>query len=250
VRNPGGLRRFRKASGEVVLQEFIRGQEFTVDVYAGLDGVPRVAVPRQRLQVRAGEVAKGLTMRHEGIISESMRLVSALEDCVGVVTCQCRLTKGGEVKFFDLNPRFGGGVPLAILRLSGIYGPGRNGFVTLQAGRARRLVKPGQVFNRIHVDDLVTTLLASMERPCAGRIYNVSDDEPAPADVVTTHAAELLGLVPPPAEPFAEAELSPFARHFYNENRRVHNGRIKRELGVRLRYPSYREGLAALAAAA
>lgn len=114
VRNPGGLRRFRKGSDDVVLQEFIRGQEFTVDVYAGLDGVPRVAVPRQRLQVRAGEVAKALTVRHEGIIRESMRLVSALEDCVGVITCQCRLAKAGEVKFFDLNPRFGGGVPLAI----------------------------------------------------------------------------------------------------------------------------------------
>jgi carbamoyl-phosphate synthase large subunit len=98
----------------MVIQECLRGPEFTVDVYAGLDGVPRVAVPRQRLQVRGGEVAKALTVRNEAVIGEAMRLVAALRECAGVITCQCRHTPAGDVKFFDLNPRFGGGVPLAI----------------------------------------------------------------------------------------------------------------------------------------
>ncbi|MCF7992369.1 MAG: SDR family oxidoreductase [Thiohalocapsa sp.] len=141
-------------------------------------------------------------------------------------------------------------IPAHVFRLPGIYGPdGRSAVDAVLAGRARRIVKRGQIFNRIHVDDLVTTLLASMQRPCAGRVYNVSDDEPAPADAVIAYAATLLGMEPPPEEPFEDAELSPFARHFYSESRRLRNERIKRELGVVLRYPSYREGLGAIAGA-
>ncbi|TCT18103.1 SDR family oxidoreductase [Thiobaca trueperi] len=140
--------------------------------------------------------------------------------------------------------------PAQVFRLPGIYGPeGRNVIDSLEAGRARRIVKPGQVFNRIHVDDLVAVLLAALERPHAGRIYNLSDDEPAPADEVLCHAAALMGIEPPPAEPFEEAGLSPFARHFYAECKRVSNQRIKQELGVHLRYPTYREGLRAIAEA-
>lgn len=99
---------------ESVIQEYVQGTEFTVDVYAGLDGVPRVAVPRQRIEVRAGEVAKARTVRHPEIIRQSMKLVEALKACVGVVTIQCFLTPGGEIKFIEVNPRFGGGVPLSI----------------------------------------------------------------------------------------------------------------------------------------
>jgi nucleoside-diphosphate-sugar epimerase len=145
--------------------------------------------------------------------------------------------------------------PVALFRLPGIYGPqGRNPIDALWTGRARRIVKPGQVFNRIHVDDLVAALLASMDRDArradsGPHLYNVCDDEPAPADAVLVHAAELLGLTPPPAIPFATAQLSAFARHFYLENRRIRNERIKRELGIQLRYPTYREGLAAIVAA-
>ena len=138
------------------------------------------------------------------------------------------------------------GLPVHICRLAGIYGPGRNAFMNLKEGTARRIVKPGQVFSRIHVEDIANVLEASIARPRPGAIYNVCDDEPAPPDEVVTHAAELMGVEPPPAQPYETAELSPMARTFYKDNRRVRNERIKRELGVTLAYPSYREGLAAL----
>ncbi len=138
------------------------------------------------------------------------------------------------------------GLGAQVFRLAGIYGPGRNALVNLRDGTARRIVKPGQVFSRIHVADIVAVLLASMERPAPGRVYNVCDDEPAPPQDVVAFAAELLGMPPPPEEPFETATLSAMARTFYQDNRRVRNDRIKGELGVRLTYPTYREGLRAL----
>jgi len=114
VHNRQALKRFGQHTSRFIIQECVRGTEFTVDVYAGLDGVPRVAVPRERLQVRAGEVTKGRTVRHAEIIRKSMQAVEALAECVGVITIQCFLTAEGAIKFFDLNPRFGGGVPLSI----------------------------------------------------------------------------------------------------------------------------------------
>ena len=141
------------------------------------------------------------------------------------------------------------GLPLHIFRLAGIYGPGRGPFAKVRAGTARRIVKPGQVFSRIHVDDIATTLEASIARPDPGRVYNVCDDEPAPPQDVVSYAADLLGIAPPVEQPFETADLSPMARTFYADNRRVRNGRIKSELGVGLAYPTYREGLRALLAA-
>lgn len=138
------------------------------------------------------------------------------------------------------------GLPVHIFRLAGIYGPGRNAIRQLLDGTARRIVKPGQVFSRIHVDDIATVLEASMARPNPGQIYNVCDDEPAPPQDVVRFAAELLGVPPPPEEPFETAALSPMARSFYRDNRRVRNARIRSELGVQLAYPTYREGLRAL----
>ena len=138
------------------------------------------------------------------------------------------------------------GKAVQVFRLSGIYGPGRNPFVKLREGKAQRIIKRDQVFNRIHVDDIATTLGASLDRPRNGAIYNVTDDEPAPPQVVTEHAADLAGLPLPPAVDFETAELSPMARSFYGENKRVRNRLIRKELGVRLAYPTYREGLAAL----
>jgi nucleoside-diphosphate-sugar epimerase len=141
------------------------------------------------------------------------------------------------------------GTPVHIFRLAAIYGPGRSPFDALRAGTAKRIDKPGQVFSRIHVEDLASVLLASIERPRAGAVYNVCDDEPAaPADVVAD-AARLLGMPAPLLVPFETAELSPMAKSFYDDNKRVSNALMKQELGVTPRYPSYREGLAAILAA-
>lgn len=149
-----------------------------------------------------------------------------------------------EAGWLDLHRRRG--VPVHIFRLAGIYGPGRNALEAVKAGTARRVVKPDQVFSRIHVTDLVATLRASMAGPRPSRIYNVCDDEAAPPQDVIAFAASLLGVEPPPLEDFSTAALSPMAKSFYDDNKRVSNRRIKEELGVTLRYPTYREGLKAL----
>jgi dTDP-4-dehydrorhamnose reductase len=139
------------------------------------------------------------------------------------------------------------GRPVQVFRLAGIYGPGRSALDKLRAGTARRIVKPGQVFNRIHVEDIASVLEASIARPRVGAIYNVADDEPAPPEDVIAYGAELLGIEPPPEIPFEDADLTPMARSFYGDSRRISNARIKSELGVTLAYPNYREGLRALA---
>lgn len=138
------------------------------------------------------------------------------------------------------------GKAIHIFRLSGIYGPGRNALVKLRDGTARRLVKPGQVFNRIHVADIAGALTASITRPDPGRIYNVTDDEPAPPQDVVAFAAQLLGMEPPPELPFDATTLTPMAASFYSENKRVSNRRLTAELDYSLRYPTYREALKAL----
>ena len=149
-----------------------------------------------------------------------------------------------EAGWLELHRRHG--LPVHVFRLAGIYGPGRSALDTVRQGRAQRVDKPGQVFSRIHVADIVQVLRASMARPDPGAIYNVCDDDPAPPEAVVAYACRLLGLPPPPLVPFAEAELTPMARSFYDDNKRVANRRIKEELGVRLRYPGYRDGLDAL----
>lgn len=140
------------------------------------------------------------------------------------------------------------GLPVHVFRLAGIYGPGRNAVIDARAGTARRIHKPGQVFSRIHVDDIAAVALASMARPNPGRVYNVCDNEAAPGEDVVAHAFRLIGKEPPPALPFTEAAagMSEMARSFYADNKRVRNDRIKRELGVILRYSNYRIGLEAL----
>ena len=137
------------------------------------------------------------------------------------------------------------GLPLHIFRLAGIYGPGRGPFAKVREGKARRIVKEGQVFSRIHVEDIAGVLMASIARPDPGAVYNVCDDDPAPPQDVIAYAAALLDLPVPPAVPFDEADLSPMARSFYSESKRVRNDRMK-ALGYKLRYPSYRDGLPAL----
>ena len=134
---------------------------------------------------------------------------------------------------------------VAILRLAGIYGPGRNALVTLRGGTARRIIKPGQVFNRIHVDDIASAIMAAITHNSGGT-WNVCDDEPAPPQDVITYAAQLMGIAPPAEEAFATAEMSAMARSFYASSARVSNAKLKRELDLTLAYPTYRHGLDAL----
>ncbi|MEQ8651309.1 MAG: SDR family oxidoreductase [Kiloniellales bacterium] len=137
-------------------------------------------------------------------------------------------------------------LPVAVFRLAGIYGPGRNLLRDLKSGKARRVIKAGQVFNRIHVEDIGGAVMAAMERPEKAGIFNLADREPAAQSEVVLEAARLLGVAPPPAKPIDEVELSPMAQRFWTENRRVSSRRIAKDLGYTLRYPTYREGLAGL----
>jgi nucleoside-diphosphate-sugar epimerase len=130
-----------------------------------------------------------------------------------------------------------------IFRLAGIYGPGRNVILNLRDGTAKRAIKPGQIFSRIHVEDIAGVLLASIAKPNPGRAYNVADDEPCPPQDVVEYAAKMLGLPVPPDVPFEQAQLSPMARSFYEDSKRVSNQRVKQELGHQFKYPSFRNGL-------
>ena len=151
-----------------------------------------------------------------------------------------------EAGWFELGRSCG--FPMTVFRLPGIYGPGRSAFDRLREGRARRITAPGQVFSRIHVDDLAAGLTASISRPRAGGIYNLCDDEPAPNSEVVAYAAGLLGMAPPPEVSLKDAGLSPTAMRFYGESKRISNALAKAELGWRPVYPTYREGLAAILA--
>ena len=138
------------------------------------------------------------------------------------------------------------GIPVHVFRLSGIYGPERNVLKALIEGRAQRVRKENHVFSRIHVDDITNTLMASIKKPHPGSIYNVGDDEPAAHEDVVAYGSKLLGTTPPPLVTFENAKISPLAKSFYIESRRVNNARIKSELNIKLKYPNYREGLDAL----
>ena len=135
------------------------------------------------------------------------------------------------------------GKAVMVFRLPGIYGPGRSTLDDLRGGEARRIIKPEQVFNRIHVADIAASIAAGIAAPRADRVYNVTDDEPGPPQDVVAFGAELLGMPVPPGLDFATTELTPMARSFYSESKRVSNARLHQELGVKLKYPTYREGL-------
>lgn len=137
-------------------------------------------------------------------------------------------------------------VPLDVLRLAGIYGPGRGPFAKLRNGTARRIIKPNQVFSRIHVEDAARAAEAALIRSAPGQIYNICDDEPLPPQDIMTMAAELLGVSPPPEVDFETADMSPMARSFYGDSKRVRNARMKRDLGVTLAHPTARAGLEAI----
>ena len=168
-------------------------------------------------------------------------------DWVDEVTPLAPSTKRGEARVkAEAQWQSIEGLPLHIFRLAGIYGPGRGPFSKVRKGTARRIIKDGQVFSRTHVDDIAQVLHASINAPNPGGIYNVCDDDPAPPQDVIAHAAELLGLPVPPATRFEDADMSPMARSFYAESKKVRNDRIKEELGIKLKYPDYKSGLKAL----
>ena len=151
---------------------------------------------------------------------------------------------GAERSWLKLHSDFG--VPVHVFRLAGIYGPGRNQLLNVRDGSAKRIIKPGQIFSRIHVEDIAGALAASIAKPNPGRAYNVCDDEPCPPQEVVEFAANLLGLPLPPEIPFEQAELSSMAKSFYADSKRVSNRRMKTELSYKLLYPNYRDGLRAL----
>ncbi len=134
-------------------------------------------------------------------------------------------------------------LPVHVFRLAGIYGPGRSALDSVRAGIARRIIKPGHAFSRVHVDDSVQVLMHSFAKPNPRAVYNVTDDEAAPSHEVIAYACRLLGQAPPPLVRFEEANLAPITLSFYSENKRVKNDKIKQELGVQLKYPDYRSGL-------
>ncbi|MCX7324286.1 MAG: SDR family oxidoreductase [Hyphomicrobiales bacterium] len=149
-----------------------------------------------------------------------------------------------ELGWLDLGVASGKAVQ--VFRLAGIYGPGRNQLVSIADGSARRIIKAGQKFSRIHVEDIAGACLASLDRPDPGAVYNVADNEPAPPQDVIAFAAGLLGLPAPREEPFDSATLSPMARSFYMDSRQISNAKLRTRLGYVMRYPTYREGLTAL----
>ncbi len=210
----------------------------------GDEGDPVLAALRDEIAARAGQFAWVGYLSTTGVYGDHQG------DWVDEATPLTPATKRGIARMkaeaaWAAIP----GLPLHIFRLAGIYGPGRGPFSKVRNGTARRIIKPGQVFSRTHVADIAQVLLASINTPNPGAAYNVCDDDPAPPEDVIAYAAELLGMPIPPAEDFAAAEMTPMARSFYAESKKVRNDRIKDELGVKLLYPDYRSGLLALFAA-
>jgi nucleoside-diphosphate-sugar epimerase len=152
--------------------------------------------------------------------------------------------KSAEEAWLDLCMKHG--LPVHLFRLAGIYGAGRNALESVRDGTAKRVIREGQIFSRIHVEDIAGILEASMHKPNPGRAYNVADNEACPPQDVIAYAAELLGVEPPPEVPFEQAELSPMARSFYMDSKRVSNARVREELGYEFLYPGYRVGLRSL----
>lgn len=217
-----------------------------LSVPPGADGDPVLIHHGGDIAARAGDIAWAGYLSTTGVygdraggwVDESSALTPATERGRRRVDAEadwCRLWQES-------------GLPIHLFRLAGIYGPGRSALETVRSGKARRVVKEGQVFSRTHVADIATILEASIAQPNPGAAYNVCDDDPAPPQEVVTHACELLGVTPPPEIAFEDAEMSEMGRSFYAESKRVSNRRIKEELGVALAYPDYRAGLAALLA--
>jgi nucleoside-diphosphate-sugar epimerase len=227
---------------------------------SALDGVTHIliSIPPDELgdpvlDVHGADIARLRSLRWLGYLSTTgvygTRDGGWVDETSELHPSSTRGKRRAETEAGWLELRRSRGAPVHIFRLAGIYGPGRSAFDALRAGAAKRIDSPGQLFSRIHVDDIASLLLASIARQRPGAIYNVCDDEPAAQSDVVGHAARLLGIEPPPLVPLAQADLSPMARSFYADNKRVSNALIKSELGVALAYPNYLAGLAAILAA-
>jgi nucleoside-diphosphate-sugar epimerase len=211
----------------------------------GAEGDPVIARNRPQLAARARQVTWAAYLSTTGVYGDHAGGWVDEDTPLTPNTERGEKRVEAETQWLDLWRETG--FPIHLFRLAGIYGPGRNQLLSIRDGSARRVIKPGQVFSRIHVEDIARVLEASMAHPHPGRAYNVCDDEACPPQDVIAYAAELLGRPVPRDIPFAEADLSPMARSFYADSKRVSNARIRSELGVTLAYPTYREGLTALA---
>jgi nucleoside-diphosphate-sugar epimerase len=234
------------AFGEALLPVLARAQILLVCAPPGDDGDPALARFGREIAA-APELERIVYLSSVGVYGDcgGAWVDEASPTAPSSPRSRWRLAAEGQWRALGAERR----VPVDVLRLAGIYGPERNALAKLRTGEARRIVKPGQVFNRIHVDDIAEVVRRLVEAGRAGEIWNVADEEPAPPQDVVAFAAELLGLAPPPEEAFETASLSPMARSFYDDNRRVAVEKLRRELDYRWLYPTYREGLAALAAA-
>ncbi len=221
-----------------------RASHILISAGPDTEGDPVLRAAADEIKAAAAEIAWAGYLSTTGVYGDAGGEWVDEASSLNPATERGRRRVAAETEWCDLAKI--SGLPLHIFRLAGIYGPGRGPFSKVRSGAARRIIKPGQVFSRIHVEDIAQVLGASMNRPNPVRAYNVCDDDPAPPQDVIEFAAELLGVPAPPAVPFERADLSPMARSFYAESKRVSNARIKNELGIRLIYPTYRDGLRAL----
>jgi nucleoside-diphosphate-sugar epimerase len=255
IRNPGDAPRLARIGAEAVLlddAEAIAAQTALADAILvtappGADGCPALPILTPAL-AKAGAFPGWIGYlsttgvygdRRGGWVTEKSRLAAQSVEGARRVAAERDWLQVGA----------GMGLSVAVFRLPGIYGPGRSPFDRLRSGKAKRIAAPGQVFSRIHVDDLAAGLAASIARPRPGGIYNLCDDEPAPNSEVLAYAARLIGIEPPPEIPLDLDAMAPAARRFYAESKRVSNALAKAELGWRPAYPTYREGLQAVLAA-
>jgi len=215
-----------------------------VSVPPGKSGEPVLAAHGRDLASRTGHIKWLAYLSTTGVYGDRdggcVDETSPLEPS----TARGQARQEAETGWLDLWREHG--LPVHLFRLAGIYGPGRNQVETVKAGTAKRIVKRGQVFSRIHVADIAGILRSSMARPNPGSAYNVCDDEAAPPQEVVAYAAQLLGAAPPPEIAFEDAEMSVMAKSFYAESKRVKNDKVKQELGYEFIYPTYREGLKSL----
>ena len=253
-RSPEGCEKVREAGYDAVLFDGESPMDprvldgvthFAQSIAPGRDGDPVLRLHGADLAARAGQIQWFAYLSTTGVYGDRggdwVDEASPLEPS----TSRGEARLAAETGWLDLWREHG--LPVHLFRLAGIYGPGRNQVESLRSGTAKRIVKQGQVVSRGHVEDIAGILRASMEYPNSGSAYNVCDDEPAPPQDVVKWAAELIGVEPPPEIAFEEADLSPMAKSFYAESKRVSNARVKDELGYRFRYPTFREGLKALA---